>query len=205
MQGGDRAGSSRLLEIPVHALVILCGGAGSGKSYFAARHFRPTQVVSSDRCRAMVADDESSQAVSGRAFDLFYRIIEHRLALGRLAVADSTALSRDTRRTLRRLAARYGRPAVLIAFDVGVPTCLRNDARRPRRVGGRIIRLHRRRFLRELPRLYHEGYHALYRLRARQLASVRVRLYRAGDAALPAPRPAQDARTGGADLKVHVV
>ena len=40
------------LDIPDLSLVVLVGVSGSGKSTFAARHFKPTQVLSSDFCRA---------------------------------------------------------------------------------------------------------------------------------------------------------
>ena len=188
----NRGHARRIVDIPSDALVLLCGGAASGKSHFAARNFRPTQVVSSDKCRALVADDEARQFASGRAFDLFYRIIEHRLALGRLPVADSTARSRDTRRTLRSIARRHGRPVVVMAFDVGLRTCLQHDALRGRRVGLPVIRAHRERFLEEFRRLENEGYCAVHRLRARGLSSAGVRIVRAK--ARNEPKPAEGRR-----------
>ena len=45
-------------------LVVLVGISGSGKSTFARRHFRPTEVISSDFCRGLVADDENDQAAT---------------------------------------------------------------------------------------------------------------------------------------------
>ena len=79
------------IEIPKTSLVVLCGSAGCGKSNFASRHFRPTQVVSSDHCRAMVSDSEEDMSASRKAFKVFRLIIDSRLALGRLTVSDSTA------------------------------------------------------------------------------------------------------------------
>jgi len=40
--------------IPDPALVVLVGPSGSGKSVWAAEHYRPQEVVSSDRLRAVV-------------------------------------------------------------------------------------------------------------------------------------------------------
>ena len=43
------------ITIPNLSLVVLIGPSGSGKSTFARRHFRPTEVLSSDACRGMVS------------------------------------------------------------------------------------------------------------------------------------------------------
>jgi ABC-type phosphate transport system ATPase subunit len=48
------------ISIPKLSLVVLIGPSGSGKSTFARKRFRPTEVVSSDACRDMVCDDETS-------------------------------------------------------------------------------------------------------------------------------------------------
>jgi predicted kinase len=37
--------------LPDPALVVLVGSSGSGKSVWAAEHYRPHEVVSSDRLR----------------------------------------------------------------------------------------------------------------------------------------------------------
>ena len=44
------------LKIPKLCLVVLVGVSGSGKSSFAARHFRPTEVLASDTFRGLVVD-----------------------------------------------------------------------------------------------------------------------------------------------------
>ena len=48
------------IKIPELSLVVLIGASGSGKSLFARKHFKPTEVLSSDFCRGLVADDETS-------------------------------------------------------------------------------------------------------------------------------------------------
>ena len=79
--------SARQLAIPELSLVVLIGVSGSGKSTFAAQHFKPTEVVSSDVCRGLVADDENDQAATKPAFELLHTIVGIRLREGRLAGA----------------------------------------------------------------------------------------------------------------------
>jgi len=49
------------LTIPELSFVVLIGVSGSGKSTFARKHFKPTEILSSDACRGLVSDDENSQ------------------------------------------------------------------------------------------------------------------------------------------------
>lgn len=109
MSAGD-GGPAGGIPLPADALVVLVGASGSGKSTWAARHFRETEVVSSDRCRALVSDDEESQAVHREAFAVLYEIVRQRLSLGRRTVVDSTSLGEFSRRRLREIAARFEAP-----------------------------------------------------------------------------------------------
>ena len=88
---------SRELAIPDLALVVLVGASGSGKSTFARRHFRPTQVLSSDFFRGLVADDENDQAATPDAFDVLHYTAAARLRAGRLTVDDATNVRREDR------------------------------------------------------------------------------------------------------------
>lgn len=144
--------------LPNACLVILCGPAGSGKSTFAQRNFSETAIVSSDRCRAMLTDDESNMRASADAFALFHQIIDTRLRLRRLTVADSTALHPDARRDLRRLARRWKTPITIVVFDVPEETCQRWNARRGRRVGRSVIHRQWQQSRHALQRIPHEGY-----------------------------------------------
>src|SRR5215469_11291160 len=94
--------------LPQRTLLVLCGSAGSGKSTFAAQRFPETTIVSSDRCRGMICDDENSQAVNRDAFDLFHYILRKRMILGRFCVADSVALLPYARENLRQLSRNFG-------------------------------------------------------------------------------------------------
>ena len=70
------------LTIPDFSLVLMMGASGSGKSTFAVKHFLPTEIISSDRCRGFVADDEGDQSATSDAFDVLYYIAAKRLAPG---------------------------------------------------------------------------------------------------------------------------
>ena len=76
------------LKIPELALVVLVGPSGSGKSTFAGKHFKPTEVLSSDWCRGLVSDRENDLEVTNDAFDVLHFIARKRLALGKLTVGE---------------------------------------------------------------------------------------------------------------------
>jgi protein phosphatase len=128
------------LSIPKSALVLLVGPSGSGKSTFARRHFRPTEVVSSDACRALICDDEADQSATKEAFELLGWILEARLKRGRLTVIDATNVQAWSRTQLLEKARAYARPAVAIVFDL--PSAIRdaqNQSRKGRTVAGEVI------------------------------------------------------------------
>ena len=128
------------ISLPRNTAIVLCGAAGSGKSTFAAKHFLPTEIVSSDECRALISDDPSNQAVSPEAFQLMHYIVEKRLRVGRLTVADATHLTREERRPLLRITRRFGFNAAILIFDVPVELCLARNARRERVVPQTALR-----------------------------------------------------------------
>ena len=92
------------LSIPELSLVVLVGVTGSGKSTFARAHFKPTEVISSDFCRGLVADDENDQSATPQAFELLHYIAGQRLKAGRLTVVDATNVQPDARRQLVAIA-----------------------------------------------------------------------------------------------------
>ena len=119
------------IALPPDALVVLIGIAASGKSTFAARHFRPSQVLSSDRLRGLITDDPSAQGATDDAFDLLHRILEMRLRRGRLTVVDATNVEDWARAALLEAARRHRRPAVAIVLDVPLDVALQRNALRP--------------------------------------------------------------------------
>ncbi len=109
---------SRELAIPELSLVVLVGVTGSGKSTFARAHFKPTEVISSDFCRGLVADDENDQSATPDAFDVLHYIAGKRLAAGRLTVVDATSVQPDARAPLVALAREHDVLPVAIVLDL---------------------------------------------------------------------------------------
>lgn len=130
------------LIFPRRTLLALCGPAGSGKSTFAARRFPETNIVSSDRCRGMICDDESNQTLNRDAFDLFHYILRKRMQFGRFCVADSVALLPFARQNLRQISRQFGYFGCLLIFDIAPEVCIERDGQRQRQVGANVVRYH---------------------------------------------------------------
>ena len=151
------------IEIPELALLALVGPAGAGKTTFARSRFKPTEVVSSDFCRALVADDEADQSATSAAFDLLHLIVRLRLRRRRLTVVDAVNARPIDRRPLLALAREHDCAAVALVFDLPEEVCMQRDRARPgRSVGSRVIRAQRGEVLRSLPGLRDEGFDAVH-------------------------------------------
>jgi predicted kinase len=157
-----------VVELPRKTLIVLCGPAGAGKSTFA-QHFvkqhwvqgyRPTSVVSSDHCRALICDDENNQQVNRDTFELFYFLLHKRLPLGYPTIADSTALQNHSRQALLEIAQRYQFQTCLFIFNMSLATCVGNDQRqeRGRTVGVEVIAYHIELLQQALPEIAKESW-----------------------------------------------
>ena len=151
-----------IITIPRRTLLVLCGPAGSGKSTFAAQRFTETTIVSSDRCRAMICDDETNQKVNRETFEVFHMIIQKRLLLGRFTVADSTALQPEARRKLRALSHYYGYFGCLLIFNIPPEICLERNKSRHRSVEERVIPYHTDLLQRAILDATREGWEAIH-------------------------------------------
>lgn len=177
------------IVFPRNSLIVLCGPAGSGKSTWAGKHFSPTQVVSSDECRALVFDDPADQGVSGHAFDVMHFIIEKRLGLGRMTVADATNLRREHRKTLLNIAKRSYFNTVAIVFDVPVETCLSRNAARHRKVPQDALMNQHALLENTLKTIDKEGFNYVFRLNEDTQSNTPVRIGRYVSRRLPRPAP----------------
>jgi protein phosphatase len=128
------------LAIPDPCLVVLIGAAGSGKSTFAARHFAPSEILSSDDFRARLGHGEADQAASRRAFGVLHAALERRLAVGRTSVVDATNVQAHARQALIRRATSAGVQTLAIVFELPLAECLAGDrARSDRHVPEAIV------------------------------------------------------------------
>jgi predicted kinase len=181
----DTQASPRILRLIRPSVVVLCGPAACGKSTFAAKHFRPTQIISSDQARALVCDDERDQRFQTQAFALVHFLVEQRLSINRLCVVDSTALTVTARKTLLELARRFHVPAVVLLLDVPLDICLQRDAQRQRSVGQATIERQYSLFEQAKSSIRQEGFDQVVELSARDMDNIQTEIiFR------PVPRPA---------------
>jgi protein phosphatase len=151
------------LTIPELAVVALVGPSGSGKSSFARKHFRPTEVISSDFCRGLVSDDENSQAATNDAFEVLHFIASKRLAAGKLVVIDATNVQAEARKPIIALARQYHCIPVGIVFDLPEKLCHERNRDRPdRSFGPHVVRQHSQQLHRSLRNLEREGFRRVH-------------------------------------------
>ncbi len=157
--------SAPQITVPEFAMVMLIGATGSGKSTFARRHFKPTETISSDACRGLVADDENDQTATPDAFSLLQTILELRLKARRLAVVDATNVRPEDRKKLVEIAKRWHALCVAIVLDPGEEVCRRRNASRPDRAfGPHVIRNQMAALRRGLRGLAREGFRQVHHL-----------------------------------------
>ena len=146
------------IPLPEFSLVLLIGASGSGKSTFATKHFKTTEVLSSDWSRAAVSDDPNDQAVTKDAFELLHFIAAKRLSAMKLTVVDATNVQPESRRSLIELARAHDALPVAIVFDLPERVCQdRNRARPDRDFGPHVVRQQSQQLRRSLRSLQREG------------------------------------------------
>ena len=154
------------LVIPELSLVALVGPSGCGKSTFARKHFKPTEVLSSDYARALVSDDENDQSATKDAFAALHFIAGRRLARGRLTVVDATNVQVEARKPIVALAREYHVIPVAVVFDLPERLCEQRNRGRPERdFGSHVIRQQSSQLKRSLRSLQREGFRHVFILK----------------------------------------
>jgi len=161
--------TERRLVFPELSLVVLIGVSGSGKSTFARKHFKPTEVLSSDYCRGLVADDENDLTATATAFEVLHFIASKRLEAGRLTVVDATNVQREARAPLVTLARKYHCLPVAIVFSLPENVCQeRNRARTDRQVPAHAIQKQASQLKRSIRDLKREGFRHIFMLESQE-------------------------------------
>lgn len=151
------------IVLPELALVALVGPTGSGKTTFARRHFKPSEVLSSDACRALVSDDENDQAATNDAFDVLYFVARKRLAAGRLTVIDATNVQPEARKPIVALAREYHCLPAAIVLNLPEKLCQeRNQGRPERPFAPRVAHQQSQMLRRSLRHLKDEGFRHVF-------------------------------------------
>jgi len=155
------------LTIPELAIVALVGPSGSGKSSFARKHFRATEVLSSDFYRGLVSDDENNQATTKEAFEVLHFIASKRLAAGKLVVIDATNVQPEARKPIIALGRQFHCIPAAIVFDLPEKLCQERNRNRPDRdFGPHVIRQQSRHLRNALRQLEREGFRRVHILRS---------------------------------------
>ena len=151
------------LTIPELSLVVLIGPSGCGKSTFARRHFKPTEVLSSDYCRALVSDDENNQDATKDAFEALHFIAARRLRRGRLTVIDATNVQAEARKPLVALAREHHVLPVAVVLNLPERVCHERNALRPDRdFGPHVVRNQCQSLRRSIGGLQREGFRHVF-------------------------------------------
>ena len=151
------------LTIPELAVVVLIGPSGAGKSTFARKHFKPTEILSSDYFRGLVADDENDQGATKHAFEALHFMLRKRLELGRLTVIDATNVQPEARAPLVAIAREFHCLPVAIAFNLPERLCQERNVGRPDRdFGSHVVRGQHQQMRRSLRALGREGFRHLF-------------------------------------------
>ena len=163
------------ITLPELSLVVLVGVSGSGKSSFAARHFAPTEILSSDFCRALVSDDQNDQSVTDAAFEVLHFIAGKRLDARKLVVVDATNVQPEARKALVALAKAHYVLPIAIVLDVPEAICAERNARRPDRdFGAHVLRNQASQLRRFLGGMKREGFNHVLALHGTEVVETAV-------------------------------
>ncbi len=169
-------GEDNLLHLPQNTLVVLCGLSGSGKSSFANRHFPETNVISSDKCRALISDNMRNLEINTETFGLVYYLTRLRLKARRLTVIDSTALRDFTRKAFLTIAKDYNFQTLLLVLDISEEVCRARDAARidPPPVGSEVVAEQYRQYQETLKAARYENFDVIIILTQQQIDQIGI-------------------------------
>lgn len=163
------------IEIPELSLVVLIGASGSGKSTFAKKHFKGTEILSSDYCRGLVSDDENNLKATNDAFDVLQYIAKKRLKSGKLCVIDATNVRREDRQLYIKLAREFHVLPVVIVLNIPATICHeRNKSRLDRNFASHVTRSQYNNLKRSIKGLKREGFRHIFKLSPEEIDKVEI-------------------------------
>lgn len=151
-------------EIPDPALVVLVGASGSGKTSWAEQRYRPEEIVSSDRLRALVGSGEHDLDASEVAFDILDRIVSSRVGRRLTAVVDTLGFDAARRQMHRTAAHKAGLPAVAVIFETPDAVCRARNRNRSSPVPAAVLTGQFRRLRDVRAQLEEEGWDLIVRV-----------------------------------------
>jgi len=157
--------SLKTLTVPELSLVLLIGPSGAGKSTFAAAHFSPWEVLSSDHYRGVLTNDPNTLDANKLTFEVLEYLAAKRLERGLLTVIDATNVRREDRGKWVQLARQYHVLPVAIVLDVDPKVAhARNRERPDRDFGKHVVRNQVHALRKSLRGLKREGFRYIHRL-----------------------------------------
>ena len=165
-----------VITLPELCLVAMVGGTSSGKTSFANKYFKHTEVLSSDFFRGMICDNENDQSVSSEAFDLLYYAANKRLRGGKLTVVDATNIQPDARKKLLDIAREQNVHSAAIVLDLPEKVLAERNKNRPERnLPERVVHRHYRDVKSSIKSLKREGFRFIYVINSEeQLENVEI-------------------------------
>ena len=154
------------IEIPDWGLILMIGASGAGKSTFARKHFRATEVLESDHYRNVVGDEVRDGRTTRDAFAVMAEITRRRLLAKRRAVIDATNLAPEDRRTFLNAARAAHAPMAAIVVDPGLKACLEHNEGRTDARPRYVIERHCRTMKRVLKGLKRDRLRQVWRLKS---------------------------------------
>lgn len=152
------------IQVPALSLVVLVGPPGAGKTTFARKHFKATEVLSADHFRAMLSDSEDNQYVTEDAFRILAEAAKVRLRRGLLTVVDACSLGEGDRKHLLELARDSYARAVVVVLSAPARACVQRAGQRAERpLPEEVVRKLHNKFTQEaLPKVLKEKWHRAY-------------------------------------------
>lgn len=155
------------IRVPELSLVVLIGPSGTGKSTFAKKHFKDTEILSSDFCRGLVSDNENDQSATNDAFEVLNYIATKRLAAGKLTVIDATNVQPEARKPLVALARQFHVLPIAVILNLPEQVCHERNKNRPdRNFGPHVVRNQTSQLRKSIRGLEREGFRHIFEMKS---------------------------------------